>query len=132
MMITHRARVSSSSSFLSLSLSLCVCCERESERERDSRSSSTIWKTRFVLFQVGVPFSLLGKHREKKKRDKKSGIRKTRARDIYTYNNALSLKIQRDKRERERDKKATRDGGCIDDEKPRGGLVLSRVLRRQR
>jgi len=71
MMITHRARFFFFSLNLSLFLSLrvCVCCERESERERGSRSSSTTWKTRFVLFQVGA---FLSGNREKKKRDKKA------------------------------------------------------------
>jgi len=49
-------------------------------------------------FKLGA---FLSGNTERKKRDKKSGITKTRARYIYAYiYNALSLKIQRDKRER--------------------------------
>lgn len=89
---------------LSFSLSLCVVSERAKERE------AAVRRRRYMenaLCVVSSGCLSLGKHREKKKRDKKSGIRKTRARDIYIYN-ALSLKIRRDKRERERLKSYTR------------------------
>jgi hypothetical protein len=42
---------------LSFSLSLCVVSERAKERERQPFVVDNIWKTRFVLFRVGVPFS---------------------------------------------------------------------------